>query len=104
VQKAQRIHSSHTFGASGMLEQDDGENWEQSTRGQTGVISRRFPLHYGMGKGYGEIINDEAGPPRIDGPTNEHGQMWTYRAWSEMMAAENWDEWKRTHTRPEGTL
>jgi phenylpropionate dioxygenase-like ring-hydroxylating dioxygenase large terminal subunit len=104
IKKHHRIHSGHTFGASGMLEQDDGENWEQSTRGQRGVVTGRFPLNYQMGKGYGEVINDESGPPRIDGPTNEHGQLWTYRAWSEMMAAESWDEWKRTHTRPEGTL
>ena len=87
-----------------MLEQDDGENWDQSTRGQRGVVTGRYPLNYQMGLGHGEIINDEIGPPRIDAFVNEHAQLWHYRAWSEFMAAESWDDWKRTHSIPEGTV
>ena len=49
-----------------MLEQDDGENWDQSTRGQRGVVTGRYPLNYQMGLGHGEIIDDEDGPPHID--------------------------------------
>src|SRR5690606_26594348 len=65
VKKAHRHISGHTFGASGMLEQDDGENWDQSTRGVRGVVTGRYPLNYQMGKGHGEIIEDETTPPRI---------------------------------------
>ncbi|MGE0060039.1 MAG: Rieske 2Fe-2S domain-containing protein [Dehalococcoidia bacterium] len=100
VKKEHRKVSGHTFGASGMLEQDDGENWDQSTRGQRGVVSGRFPLNYQMGKGHGELVDDETSPPRIDGHVNEHAQLWTYRAWSEWMAASSWADLKANHSRP----
>jgi len=99
VQQAHRKQSGRTFGASGMLEQDDGENWDQSTRGVRGVVSGRYPLNYTMGKGHGEMIRDEQGPPRIDGLRSEHGQLWTYRAWSEWMAADSWADLKANHSR-----
>jgi len=86
-----RFIASHTFGASGMLEQDDGENWEQSTRGQKGTVTRRYPLNYQMGLGKNEIIDDELGAPHVDAFVNENYQLWQYRAWAELMAADNWD-------------
>jgi phenylpropionate dioxygenase-like ring-hydroxylating dioxygenase large terminal subunit len=96
--KARQHRAAHTFGASGMLEQDDGENWDQSTRGVRGIVSGRYPLHYAMGKGHGDIIKDEDGPPRIESKVNEHAQLWTYRAWSEFMAARNWDDLRSNHS------
>ena len=87
-----------------MLEQDDGENWDQSTRGQRGVISGRYPLNYQMNLGRGEIIEDEEGPTRIDAFVNEHYMLWQHRAWSEFMSAASWAELKETHSRPEGKL
>jgi len=57
-----------------------------------------------MGLGRGEIINDETSPPRIEAFVNENYHMWQYRAWAEMMAAGSWQEWKETHSRPEGTI
>ena len=50
-----RFRANHTFGPTGMLEQDDGENWDQSTRGTMGTIIRNHPLNYSMGVGRGEI-------------------------------------------------
>jgi hypothetical protein len=104
VRREQRLVSARTFGASGMLEQDDGENWDQSTRGQVGVVSKRYPLNYQMGKGHGEVVLDEDGPPRVETLVNEHGQLWHYRAWAEFMAAESWDELKANHSTPGGTV
>ena len=104
LRQEHRFRSNHTFGASGLLEQDDGENWDQSTRGAKGVISGRHPLNYQMGLGHGEFIRDELGPPRIDGQVNEHYMLWQHRAWSEFMQAESWEQLKRTHSKPEGTL
>jgi phenylpropionate dioxygenase-like ring-hydroxylating dioxygenase large terminal subunit len=98
VQISQKRVSARTFGISGMLEQDDGENWDQSTRGQTGVVTRRHPLNYSMRKGRGAVIRDEDGPPRVETLVNEHGQLWHYRAWSEWMAAEDWAELKANHS------
>ena len=95
--------ANHVFGPAGMLEMEDGENWGESTRGAMGVISKRFPLHYGMNLGHGEILEEEGGPPHIEAKVNEHGQFWTYRAWADWMAAENWADLKANHTpSPEG--
>ncbi len=93
----------HIFGPSGNLEQEDGENWGESTRGARGVISKRFPLNYSMNLGHGEILEEEGGPPHIEAAVNEHGQLWTYRAWADWMAAESWADLKANHTpTPEG--
>jgi hypothetical protein len=81
-----------------MLEQDDGENWGESTKGARGVISSRYPLNYAMGIGQGKVTTDEDGPPHIETSINEHGQLWTYRAWADWMAADSWDELKANHT------
>jgi 3-phenylpropionate/trans-cinnamate dioxygenase alpha subunit len=86
----QRLRATHVFGPAGMLEQDDGENWEQSTKGLKGLSTRNAPLHYGMGLGHGDIIEIEGAPGHIETKVNEHAQLWLYRAWSEWMAAESW--------------
>jgi phenylpropionate dioxygenase-like ring-hydroxylating dioxygenase large terminal subunit len=87
-----RIDSAnHMFGAAGLLEQDDGENWDQSTRAMGGTIARRYPLNFAMGVGRGEPSSpSDGGPNYIETPINEHAQLWTYRAWAEWMDAENW--------------
>ncbi len=102
-QKLARHRAGHSFGPAGMLEQDDGENWGESTRASMGVISSKYPLHYGMAKGHGEVVKDESGPPRIEHSLNEFAQLWHYQAWAEWMAAESWDDLRANHTRePEG--
>ena len=88
-----------TFGPAGLLEQDDGENWGESTRAMQGVVSKRFPINYSMNLGRGEIIDNEGGPPHIEAKINEHAQLWHYRAWSEWMAAESWQDLKEIHSR-----
>ena len=98
-QTAHRLNGARTFGASGLLEQDDGENWDQSTRGSQGVAIGRYPLTYQMGIGRGEVIDDEAGPTRIENHVNEYAQRWTYRAWADFMAAGSWSELKANHAK-----
>jgi len=88
----------HHFGPAGMFEEEDGENWDQSTRGTMGLVARRFPLNYSMNIGRGEVIDDEAGPPRVETHLNEHAQLWHYRSWSEWMAASSWQELKANHS------
>jgi nitrite reductase/ring-hydroxylating ferredoxin subunit len=90
--------ASHTFGPAGMLEQEDGENWGESTKAARGFISQRYPLNYQMNKGLGKVINEEGSPPSIETNVNEHAQLWLYRAWSEWMASETWDDLKRLHS------
>ena len=94
--KEQISTANHTFGPAGLLEQDDGENWDQSTRQTKGVVARRYPLHYAMGVGHGVPKSiPEGGPLHIDGPVSEHAQLWTYRAWAEWMDAESWASLKQ---------
>ena len=94
-QEARSRRGGLVFGPAGMLEQDDGENWEQSTRQTRGVIARRYPLNFGMNLGKGVPTIPESGPRYIDAAINEHAQLWTYRAWAEWMDAESWDALKQ---------
>jgi phenylpropionate dioxygenase-like ring-hydroxylating dioxygenase large terminal subunit len=96
--------ANHTFGPAGMLEQDDGENWNQSTRAAGGAIGRRYPLNFAMNLGRGTIEHEPSGLAHIDTHINEHAQLWTYRAWTEWMVAEDWAALKRHHSVPVGTM
>jgi 3-phenylpropionate/trans-cinnamate dioxygenase subunit alpha len=76
----------HHFGPSGIFEEDDGENWQQSTAATSGVIQRRYPLNYQMGIGKPPRILSEPGmPERIAGWTNETAQRAFLRRWHELM-------------------
>ncbi len=100
---AQVKRAVHHFGPAGMFEQDDGENWGQSTRGMSGVITSRYPVNYSMGIGHGEMITDELGPKRVETNVNEHAQLWHYRNWADWMAAEDWSELRANHLQvPDG--
>jgi len=99
-----RWRTAHAFAPAGFHEQDDGENWDQSTQGCVGVSALRHPLNYQMGLGHGEIINDEDGPPRINTGISEHAQLWHYKCWAEMMAAPSWQEYRNNHSLPVGRL
>jgi phenylpropionate dioxygenase-like ring-hydroxylating dioxygenase large terminal subunit len=106
IYRKQLHRSTHTFGAAGMLEQDDGENWGQSTRGMVGSVTRHFPLNYAMHKGLGKVTHEEGSPPYIESPSvTEHPQLWHYRNWADWMAAESWADLKANHTPiPDDTL
>jgi phenylpropionate dioxygenase-like ring-hydroxylating dioxygenase large terminal subunit len=92
--------SNHIFGPAGLLEQDDGDNWGQSTRAARGVASRRLGQHIVMGLGHGETADAGGGARAIDGQISEHGQRWFYRGWTEWLAARDWAELKASHSAP----
>jgi phenylpropionate dioxygenase-like ring-hydroxylating dioxygenase large terminal subunit len=96
--------SNRHFGPAGMFEQDDGENWDQSTLGAQGNVAQRYDLNYSMGLGHGKIVDDGTSPPRIETLTNENAQLWMYRVWAEFMAAESWPALRATIDEPRGTL
>jgi 3-phenylpropionate/trans-cinnamate dioxygenase alpha subunit len=80
-------------GPSSMFDQDDAENWGMSTAGCQGTVAKRYPLHYAMGIGHGEVIEIEGSPPHLDNDNwTEHCQRWHYRNWARWMAAEDWSE------------
>ena len=86
------------FGPAGMQEQDDTDNWEQSTRAAAGAVTQRYPLNYAMGLGHDKVDEDESGPPRIETQVNEHAQRWLYTSWSEWLAAESWQDLRANHS------
>jgi len=92
--------ANHVFGPSGMLEQDDGENWSHSTRGASGGVSKSLPLNYAMGRGHDAVQHDPSGQHCIKTVVNEHGQRWTYQAWQEWMLAEGWPDLIANHSQP----
>ena len=92
VSRANRI-----FGPSGVLEQDDGENWSQSTLQTHGLASKKLPNLLNMGLGRGQIIK-EHGLARIDTTTNEHAQLWTYHSWAQWLKGTSWDELRQATT------
>ena len=92
---------NHVFGPAGLLEQDDGENWSQSTRAARGVASRQLGLNMQMGIGHDQVLTNDGGEHYIEGLISEHGQRWLYRAWTEWMAARDWAELKANHSLPQ---
>jgi phenylpropionate dioxygenase-like ring-hydroxylating dioxygenase large terminal subunit len=100
-EKRARVNMAiHTHGPAGFLEQDDGENWDQSTRGTRGAVARAHPLNFAMGLGHGAVQRASSGPGFIDTTINEHAQLWVWRSWAEWMEAADWDALKRNHSSP----
>jgi hypothetical protein len=93
------------FGPAGMLEQDDGENWSQSTRTSRGVANRKVGHQLVMGLGHDEVVANDRGEHYIETCINEHGQRWFYRGWTEWMAATSWKDLEANHSPlPQGTF
>lgn len=72
-----------TFGASGMLEQDDTEVWEAVTRNAVGLLQHDEPwyLDYTMGMGK-QPLTDFAGPGTVyEGKFSEASARGFYRRW-----------------------
>lgn len=82
--------ASHIFGPSGLLEQDDGENWSHSTRASVGLVTRRRPVDFSMGLGQDRVTVADSGQSYIETVVNEHAQLWLYRSWSDWMRADSW--------------
>lgn len=80
----------HTFGSSGMFEQDDTENWEFQTQNARSSMSRpeSVMLHYLMGLGR-EPLRDFPGPGEVyDGKFSEASARGFYRTWLDLVAGQ----------------
>jgi 3-phenylpropionate/trans-cinnamate dioxygenase alpha subunit len=72
------------FSPAGTWEQDDGEQWAFSARGE-GFVSSTVPLNYQMGAGRtGRKVDGM--PGRLDSVFSETGQRAFYRRWTELMS------------------
>ncbi len=90
--------ATHLFGPAGLLEQDDGENWSQSTRAAAGLSSRKVGAALMMGLGHDQVSVGENGQTSIEGYVGEHAQRWFYRSWTEWLAARDWTELEATRS------
>jgi phenylpropionate dioxygenase-like ring-hydroxylating dioxygenase large terminal subunit len=88
----------HLFGPAGLLEQDDGENWSQSTRAAGGFSSRKLGAALKMGLGHDEVAIGANGQASVEGWVGEHAQRWFYRSWTDWIAARDWGELEATRS------
>lgn len=95
--------ANHVFGPAGFLEQEDGENWAQSTMQTTGYMSQHIPNMLKMDLGRAKLQRDPRGFSYSYGGITEHPQLWTYVAWQEWMRGSNWEE-LRKNTEPPAVL
>jgi phenylpropionate dioxygenase-like ring-hydroxylating dioxygenase large terminal subunit len=92
IKDALRRMSIQTFSASGLLEQDDGENWGEIQKVLRGHVQSRYPFNYQMGLGH----EGDRGGPEHPGTTGyvmgEMAARGFYRRWLEIMEGRPWAE------------
>jgi nitrite reductase/ring-hydroxylating ferredoxin subunit len=105
VKKKHIAFNTHLFGPAGMLEQDDGENWSQSTRASRGVKSRAYRHNISMGLGHDEVLTEGSTVSRVETTISEHAQRWLYTNWMNWMTADSWADIKTNHpAQPKGRV
>ena len=87
-----RIHDLQRHGTSGTWEQDDVDNWVQSTMSSRGYVGRQVKQNLSMGVNH-EIDDPKSIHPdfrgRIAGFQNEINQRNLYAQWGRMMDGES---------------
>jgi len=84
-----RRGSMRTFSPSGLLEMDDGENWEHSTTANAGWVTRNQRLCYAMAPA-GDVVEEDLPGHVTAGQLSDANQRLFYKRWAEMMDAETW--------------
>ncbi len=84
-----RRGSMRTFSPSGLLEMDDGENWEHSTSANAGFVTRNQKLCYQMAP-EGTRTHAELPGEVTAGQLSDANQRAFYTRWAEFMDAERW--------------
>jgi ethylbenzene dioxygenase alpha subunit len=84
-----RRGSMRTFSPSGILEMDDGENWEHSTRANAGYVTRHQNLCYSMAP-EGQLHDDSLPGVVHSGQLSDANQRAFYKKWAELMDAPDW--------------
>ena len=91
VRRLTRRRAQVTFGISGMLEQDDMDNFRQCT--QSGLSPRGRKIMQTLSMGLGHETTHHTLPGVVAGArVNEVPQRALYRRWQEFMNAEGWDD------------
>jgi ethylbenzene dioxygenase alpha subunit len=93
IKEAYRRGAMLTFSPSGLFEMDDGENWEQTTLVNAGVVTRRQKLWFGLGQGT-RVAHDEFPGNVFQGQINDANQRAFYRRWAQLLVADTWADVK----------
>ena len=88
-----RRESQRTFNISGMFEQDDMDNWSQSTKAGKSPTARKFAQHIAMGLGHETTVEGIPGTVE-NGTLSELTQRTLYAGWQTFMDAKSWKEIK----------
>jgi ethylbenzene dioxygenase alpha subunit len=83
-----RRGTMRTFSPAGMLEMDDGENWENCSSVNAGFVTRNQSLCYALFPN-AELESDLPGHVH-QGQLSDANQMRFYARWAEFMAADRW--------------
>ena len=85
-----RHHLLTWSGPTGMVEEDDMENWNYASEASSGTNARKRPYHYGMGQRHERM--SEALPDALmtSEDASEQNQRRFYKRWAEIMDAESW--------------
>ena len=87
--EAIRLGVMRTFSPSGMLEQDDGENWLEIQRVLRGYMARRNNFNVQMGLGH-ERNDDPRFPGKVNHVYAETAARGFYRRWAELLNRPRW--------------
>ena len=91
LKRSKRLQATQQIQASGMMWQDDMDNWAQVTGAARGVVGMDYPQDLSMG------VRHEAPHPLLnalasDKLIGEINQRALYTRWQEFMNAESWDD------------
>jgi ethylbenzene dioxygenase alpha subunit len=78
------------FGVSGLVEQDDGDQWQEVSASQRGYITRNEWSYLGMGLGHEFTDPDLPGELRL--LISEANARAFYRRWRDLLLADTWDD------------
>lgn len=79
------------FGPAGNMEQDDANNWMDSTRSAKSLTARKYPLNMTMGRGH-EWTNETHPGQSLGFSWSESNWRHFYGWWAKMMDAPSWKQ------------
>ena len=80
-----------TFGVGGLVEQDDGDQWQEVSASSRGFVSRNEWWSY-LGMGLGHEFTDPDMPGELGLLISESNARAFYRRWRDLLVADTWDE------------
>ena len=91
IKDALRVTGLRAFGPSGVLEQDDMDNWAECPRTNRGTVPRRHSLNYQLGFCH-DRFDEELGAWASDFKLSDSNPRYFYQRWARLMQADSWDQ------------